>query len=112
MNKTAPVNLARVLAWMAGLIIVMVPFHAFLTVWLSSLVGHYTLLRLWKEFLLVPIVLGAIYELFKNKILRHQFFALWLVRLIFIYTLLLVIFAVVAWANQDVTAKAMWNGLL
>lgn len=91
---------------------VLLPFHAFLTVWLSSLVGHYTLLRLWKEFLLVPIVLGALYLLFKNPSLRRRFFSLWLVRLILIYSLLLVICAAVAWADQAVSSKAMWYGLL
>lgn len=30
-------------------VLVVVPFHAFLTVWASTVLGHYTLLRLWPE---------------------------------------------------------------
>ena len=30
-------------------VLVIVPFHAFLTVWASTVLGHYTLLRLWPE---------------------------------------------------------------
>ena len=33
------------------LIMALLPFHAFLTIWLSTFVGHYTALRLWKEVL-------------------------------------------------------------
>ena len=35
------------------IVIVLLPFHAFLTVWAASLFGHYTLFRLWKEFLVL-----------------------------------------------------------
>ena len=34
------------------LIILLMPFHAFLTVWIASGVDHYTAVRLWKEALL------------------------------------------------------------
>jgi len=113
MRQITPVNkLAKSLSWLAALIIVLLPFHAFLTVWLSSLVGHYTLLRLWKEFLLVPITIGALYILFGDKSLRRKFFSLWLVRLTLIYALLLVVNAAAARAAHTVTAKAMWYGLL
>lgn len=113
MRRFTPVNnLAKSLSLLAAVIIVLLPFHAFLTVWLSSLVGHYTLLRLWKEFLLVPLVLGALYLLFKNRELRQRYFGLWAVRLILIYALLLLICAVIARTNHAVDAKAMWYGLL
>jgi len=112
MNRTAPVKLAVILSWMAGAVIFLIPFHAFLTVWLSSLVGHYTLLRLWKEFLLVPIVLGAVYLLFTDRILRRRVLSLWVTRLIFIYTALLLAIGLIGLGRQDVTQKAMWYGLL
>lgn len=37
---------------MAG-VLALVPFHAFLTVWASTTLGHYTLLRLWPECVLL-----------------------------------------------------------
>ena len=112
MNRTAPVKLAVILSWMAGAVIFLLPFHAFLTVWLSSLAGHYTLLRLWKEFLLVPIVLGALYILFADETMRRRVLSLWLTKLIFAYTALLLIVGFIGLAKHDVTRKAMWYGLL
>ncbi|MBX4197063.1 hypothetical protein KW801_00720, partial [Candidatus Saccharibacteria bacterium] len=62
MKQSAPVNkIAQILSWLVVAILILLPFHAFLTVWLSSGLDHYTLLRLWKEFLLLPIALGALY---------------------------------------------------
>jgi hypothetical protein len=113
MRHFTPVNkLAVWLSWSVAAILVLLPFHAFLTVWLSSLVGHYTLLRLWKEFLLVLIILGSLYLLLRDRVMRRCFWRLWPVRLILVYGLLLVICAAAARVNDAVSAKAMWYGLL
>ncbi len=97
---------------MAVFILAVLPFHAFLTVWLSSLTGHYTLLRLWKEFLLLPIMASAIYALIKDKSLRQKLVHSRLVQLITLYIIFLVLLAIIPLLSQDVTAKAMWYGLL
>jgi len=88
------------------------PFHAFLTVWLSSLVGHYTALRLWKEILLVVCVVGALYLIvFDHKIRTHTL-SRRLVWLILIYCALNIIWGVVAYKEDSVTAKALGYGLI
>jgi O-antigen ligase len=113
MNRLAPVNkFAYWLSLLVAVIIVVLPFHAFLTVWLSSSAGHYTLARLWKEFLLVLIVLGALYLLLTDRNLLRKFFKLWLVRLILLYILVAAISAAAAYHSHSVTPKAMWYGLL
>ena len=105
-------KLARGLSWLAFTILALLPFHAFLTVWLSSLAGHYTLLRLWKEFLLAIILIGSLYILATDKALRRRLLGHWLAKLIFAYALWLVIWAVIPLARHEVTGKAMWYGLL
>src|SRR5579884_1330956 len=105
-------SLAIYLSWIIGLIIVLLPFHAFLTVWLSSLTGHYTLLRLWKEFLLVILVIGSLYLLITDKPLRNKFFESWLVRLVIVYCFLLLVCAVVPLLAHSVSRKADFYGLL
>lgn len=113
MIKTAPVNkLTTTAGWITGLILVLVPFHALMTVWLSSEVGHYTLLRLWKEFLLLPVLVGALYVLFKDKSTRSSFFSSNLVKLIFLYFVVMVACAAGGILSNGVSAKAMWYGLL
>lgn len=111
-----PVNavskLSRYTSYIAAVILVLVPFHAFITVWLASQIGHYTLLRLWKEYLLVLVLLGAAYVLATDRGLRQRLFKLWAARLIAVYALVLVLAAVAARVAHHVTAKAMWYGLL
>ena len=112
MNRFAPVNLTRILSWLAALIIVLVPFHAFLTVWLSSGLGHYTLLRLWKEFLLIPIVLGCLYSLATDHNLAKRFLKSKPVWLIAAYFATLLISGIAAFATHNVAGKAALYGLL
>ena len=113
MNPSDAVRrLAMYLSWTSALVLILLPFHAFITVWFSSFLGHYTLLRLWKEFLLIIIVCGAIAILLADKDLRKKLFSFWPARLIGIYIFLLLIWGFVALAKGDVSSKAMWYGLL
>jgi len=112
MNRFTSVNIVRLAAWLVAFILALLPFHAFFTVWLSSLVGHYTILRLWKEFLLVFVLIGTLYVFATDKQLRHKLWKSWLNRLIGIYALLLLLWAFVPLALHNVTGKAMWYGLL
>jgi O-antigen ligase len=93
-------------------ILVLVPFHGFLTVWGSSLVGHYTALRLWEEYLLVPGVLTALYIVFRDSELRRRVTASWLWRLIAAYLAVLLIWSVVVLVWHEVSLKAVAYGLL
>lgn len=113
MRPSTTVNkLALWASWIAVFILILLPFHAFLTAWLSSGVGHYTLLRLWKEFLLVPIILTAAYILIVDANLRRKLFSSWIVRLICLYAVVLLLWAFIPLSRHDVTGKAMWYGLL
>jgi hypothetical protein len=110
-----PSNIANklplVLSWLVALIIVLLPFHAFLTVWLASLIDQYTLLRLWKEVLLLIVFAGAAYLLVKDKQLRKKFSSSLLTRLIALYLLMSVLWGVVSYGLDKVTLKALGFGL-
>ncbi len=104
-----------VLSWVSGFamaILLLMPFHAFLTVWLSSLVGHYTGLRLWKEALLVVSVIGAIYLILTDRKIRNHTLSRRLVWLILGYMLLNLVWGLLALNQHDVTAKALGYGLI
>jgi hypothetical protein len=104
-----------ILSWVSGLtvlILVLMPFHAFLTVWGASIFGHYTALRLWKEVLLVVCTIGVLYLLaFDHKIRSHTL-SRRLVWLILTYCVVNVLWGVVALNRNDVTAKALGYGLI
>ena len=104
-----------ILTWVSGIvmfILLMMPFHAFLTVWASSLFGHYTALRLWKEWLLVLCTVGAIYLIAADHKIRSHTLTRRLVWLVFAYMALSVAWGLLALNQHDVNAKALGYGLI
>lgn len=94
------------------LILVLMPFHAFLTVWISSLTGHYTALRLWKEVLLVVCGVAALFLLaFDHKIRTHTITRR-LAWLILAFVALNIIWGLLALDQHDVSSKALGYGLI
>jgi len=102
----------KLAVWLTVAILVLVPFHAFLTVFGSSIVGHYTLLRLWDDVLLAVLFGVACWWLVRDRDLREWFFGSLLVRLILIYSVLTLVLGVVALVRDEVTLKAAGYGVL
>jgi hypothetical protein len=107
-----PTKVANYLSWIIVFIFVLLPFHAFLTVSFSKLVGNYTLLRLWKEFLLVATIAGALYLLAKDAALRKRITSSVVARLILLYVLLSVVWDLAAFFMDKVTLKSLGFGLI
>lgn len=104
-----------VLSWISGMtmiILLLVPFHAFLTVWGSTIFGHYTALRLWKEVLLLLCILGVLYLLVFDQKIRTHTLPRRLVQIILCYALLNLVWGLIALHQHDVTLKAMAYGAL
>ncbi|HEX5744008.1 MAG TPA: O-antigen ligase family protein [Candidatus Saccharimonadales bacterium] len=104
-----------VLSWVSVftiLILFLMPFHALLTVWGSSLFGHYTSLRLWKEVLLVIGAFGVLYLIAMDSKIRTHTLSRRLAWLILIYILLTAVWGLLALNQHDVTLKALGYGLI
>lgn len=82
-------KLAKILFYILALIIILLPFHAFFTTWIGSVLGNILFWRAWKELLLVAGVIIALLLFFKDKKLRSallhdrlivigSIFALWM----------------------------------
>lgn len=95
-----------------SIIFVLLPFHAFLTVWASSLFGHYTAFRLWKEVLMVLAALGVLYLVVFDRKVRHHTLRRKLTWLIVAYLVLQLLWGLWAWHNGDVVLIAMAYGVL
>lgn len=102
--------LPNLLPLIAAAIIALIPFHAVLTVWLSQFVGHYMLLRLWKEALLIVLVLGALYTLVKDVKARRLILASRLVWLIVAYLGVQAVWGLTAYATHQVSFTALGYG--
>ncbi len=104
--------LRKLANYLVAAVLVLVPFHAFLTIWLSQLVGHYTLLRLWDEVALLALIIICFVWLAQDKALRDRLSKSLLVKLIVAYAALTILLGVVSIAKGEVTAKALAYGLL
>ncbi len=105
-------TILSMVASLSMVIILAMPFHAFLTVWFSSLVGHYTALRLWKEVLLAICVLAVVFLLITDHKIRSHTLSRRLVWLILAYVLVNIVWGVVAFNRHSVNAKALGYGLI
>lgn len=93
-------------------IILLMPFHAFLTVWGASVVGHYTALRLWKEVLLLVCGVAALFLLATDHKIRTHTLSRRLVWLIGIYGGLIALTGLWALHRHTVTPKALGYGAI
>lgn len=72
--------LAKILLIGSVILLALIPFHAFLTVWLASLGLNYTAVRLWKEVLLLILFGLAVTLYLRNSQLRQELMGRRLVR--------------------------------
>jgi hypothetical protein len=102
----------RLTDYLIGAVLVLEPFYALLTVWGSSLVGHYTALRLWDDVLLLVLLSVAGWRLVRDADVRGWFFRSLLVRLILTYVALTVLLGYISMVKGEVTPRALAYGLL
>jgi hypothetical protein len=110
-----PRKLTKIVSWATGILAVMLvllPFHATLTVWVSSFASHYTLLRLWKEILLLLLVPLAVVVLWRVPKLRHQLEIGWLFWAIVFYALLHILLGGLALMKHQVTLTAFADAVI
>ena len=72
--------LAKILLIGSVVLLALVPFHAFMTVWVASFGVNYTLVRLWKEVLLFGLFAVAVIFYIRSADLRSCLFGRKLVR--------------------------------
>ncbi len=105
-------NLISTITALCALIIVLMPFHAFLTVWASSIFGHYTLLRLWKEAILLIIFAVVAYLMIRKRQFSAKTLNQKLVWLIVCYALVNILSGLWAFRNDNVSLKSLGYGLI
>jgi hypothetical protein len=93
--------------YLVVLLLALVPFYAFLTVFGSTLVGHYTVLRLWDS-VMTGILSGVVIVwLGRDKVLLRRVTSNIIFRLIAVYIVLTVALGITALIKKEVTIKAV-----
>lgn len=99
--------MAIALSWIIAFILVLLPFHAFLTTWAGASFGHYDLWKLWKELLLVVITPPAVWLALRDPELRQWLAKSWIVRLFCLYVLLHLVLGLWALRKGAVNVEAL-----
>jgi hypothetical protein len=94
------------------IILLLMPFHAFLTVWLASALGHYTALRLWIEVVFLVCGIGVLLLVAMDTKIRTHTLPRRLVQLIIFYFVVELLWGLIAYKKHDVSAKALGYGLI
>ena len=103
---------AQFLASVITVIFVLLPFHAVFTTWLGANLGHIDLWRIWKELLMVPLTLGALWLTYSDKQLKKWFLSSLVVRLVLLYATLHLVLGIYALGSSRVTGSALIYSLL
>ena len=111
MKVDKPDQLTRLATLLAVGIVVLAPFHAFLTVWLASIVGHYTLLRMWDNIATLLVAVGAAIVIIRRPVFRRQIVGDVLLRCIVLYVMLSILLGIVSWLRHEVSITALGYGL-
>ncbi len=93
-------------------LLMLVPFHAPITVWFASLGLHYEAVRLWKEVFLLLLVILAAVSVLKHKKIAKELLNDWVVRLILCFVGLVIVNAILVLVLNRVSPKAVGYGLI
>ncbi len=105
-------KVSKLLALAIAVVIVLVPFQAFLTTWLGANFGHIDLFRIWKELLMVPLAMAAVWLAYRNKSTKKWLTNSKTVLLILIYALSTLGLGMVALSRGKVSSSALIYALL
>lgn len=111
-SSTTVTKLSLKLSYLAAAIFVLLPFHAFFTTWGGSNTGFIDIWRIWKEILIILILLPPVsWLIWQQPVLRKWILDSWLIRLIGVYAVLQL--AMGAWAVTvaKVNTEALVYGL-
>jgi len=109
---TIPINNAsKIAATVVAIILILVPFQAFLTVIASDISGGYEYWRLWKEMLLIAITPIVLLVVWQDRTLWQRMQTGWLFWAMICYILLHIGLGLVALAKGQVNSYALLYAL-
>jgi hypothetical protein len=105
-------KLADILSLIYLAVLILLPFHALLTTWAGSSLGHLDAWRIWKELIIVATAPAVVYLVIRTEKLRQWARTSWLVRLIALYAALYIFSGVIALWRGNVNESAFVYALL
>lgn len=100
-------KLARYLSYAVAAILVALPVSTLLTTWAGANSGHFDLFKIWKELLLVPIGLAALWLAKRDKQLNKRLHNDILIYLILLYVFTQIVLGLSSLINGKVNSSAL-----
>lgn len=100
-------KVARWASYILAAVLVLLPFHAFLTVAISGALGHYDVLRLWKEVVFLVLAVPATIIICKTPKLWRQLRGGWLFWCMLAYVVIHVGLGMIAFSKGQVNEYAL-----
>ena len=97
--------------YIVAVILILLPFHALLSVWAGSNFGHYTIIRLWKEILIISILLPVLFYLFTKYSFNKMSKTNLLLYISLGYILISLIVSLIAYKSRHINPKAFGYGM-
>lgn len=101
---------SKFFSYVIAAVLVLVSFHALLTVWLASHVGSYVTVRLWKEFILLALIIPVFYITAQRPDILRQFAKSRMMQLVAAYIAIQIIWGLVAYFVGNVSPRAVGYG--
>jgi O-antigen ligase len=112
MKQSLTTRLPKILAIVFTFILVILPFHEFLTTWVGSNFGHLSLFRVWKEILIYLAIIPVSYLVYKNKRLLNWLRKEPIFILITAYSVLVLGMGIWAYASGRANSFSALDGIL
>jgi hypothetical protein len=112
MKQGSANKIAQNISYAVAAVLVLLPFHAFLTVWAASAFGHYTAFRLWKELVIAVLIAITWWAFVHIGELKRHFLRNPLVAAIGAYVWLQLFTGCLAYLLHGVTGYALLYGWL
>ena len=112
MKKNLNSRLVNICVYTILIILLIMPFHEFITTWLASNFGHVDLFRIWKEIILLIITPIPVYLALKDKKIKQWLLEDKLPILIYIFVLLCIVMGILGYVLKHVNLLALAAGLI
>lgn len=105
-------TLATIMAYIALLILCLLPFHALITTWAGSNFGYIDIFRIWKELLTVLLGIGCLLLLIRDDHLRNSFLRSKITLLIAAFTVIGLLRTAYGYTQNTIGIEAAMYGIV
>ena len=111
-NRFNAKQLSNLMSYVIACILVLLPFHAFLTTWAGSNFGSLDWFRIWKEIVIFLLLFGVLWLIKVDKTLRKNVMFSFIVQLVLLYIVFSLLRGWNGYVSGAVNREALLYGVI